>query len=376
MLLALLARREVFAAFRRSAFTAPKGAGRMKAITVEPGVAGSVSLQDFPEPDAAAGEVLVETVSIGVCGTDREILAGDYGTAPPGQERLVIGHESIGRVLEAPSQSDLKAGDYVVGIVRRPDPAPCANCAAGEWDMCRNGNYTEHGIKGLHGFARERYRAAAEAIVPVDRRLTSLGVLLEPTSVVAKAWEHIERIGQRAVWAPRQVLVTGAGPIGLLAAMLGRQRNLEVHVIDLATDGPKPQLVRDLGAQYHTGDIPSLGLSPDIVLECTGVPQLVFDVMRLATANGIVCLTGVSSGGREIKVDLGSLNRSMVLENNVVFGSVNANRRHYELAATALAQADREWLSRLINRRVPLNEWQSAYKRQPHDVKVVLDFAT
>jgi threonine dehydrogenase-like Zn-dependent dehydrogenase len=130
-----------------------------------------------------------------------------------------------------------------------------------------------------------------------------------------------------------------------------------------------------LGAQYHTGNITSLGLSPDIVLECTGVPQLVFDVMELATANGIVCLTGVSSGGREIKVDLGSLNRGMVLENNVVFGSVNANRRHYESAATALARADREWLSRLINRRVPLHQWQSAYVRQPHDVKVVLDFA-
>ncbi len=131
----------------------------MRALTVLPGVAGSGDVTELPEPDPSEGLVLVETLAIGVCGTDREILAGEYGEAPPGAERLVLGHESIGRVLEAPDGVGVQPGDLVVGIVRRPDPVPCSNCAVGEWDMCRNGQYTEHGIKALHGFARQRYRA-------------------------------------------------------------------------------------------------------------------------------------------------------------------------------------------------------------------------
>jgi threonine dehydrogenase-like Zn-dependent dehydrogenase len=310
-----------------------------------------------------------------VCGTDLEIINGEYGWAPPGEERLAIGHESIGEVIEAPDGSGLAAGDLVVAIVRRPDPAPCVNCAAGEWDMCLNGNYTEWGIKSHHGYARERYRITPDFVVKIAPALGDLGVLLEPTTVVAKAWDHIERIGQRAVWKPKTVLVTGAGPIGLLAALLGRQRGFEVHVLDRVADGLKPELVGELGATYHTGSVTDIGCSPDVAIECTGVSQLIFDVMDTAGANGIVCLTGVSSGGRELPVDVGLLNRRMVLENDVVFGSVNANRRHYEAGAKALADADKGWLSKLISRRVPLSDWHQAYERQPNDVKVVLDFA-
>jgi threonine dehydrogenase-like Zn-dependent dehydrogenase len=131
--------------------------------------------------------------------------------------------------------------------------------------------------------------------------------------------------------------------------------------------------VRDLGARYHTGGVKSIDRVPAIALECTGVPQLVFDMMQVTTPGGVVCLTGVSTGGREIAIDLGSLNRSMVLENDVVFGSVNANRRHYEAAAQALAKADRAWLGRLITRRVPLAQWQQALTRREGDVKVVLE---
>lgn len=346
----------------------------MRALTVKPGVAHSAALEELPEPPGEDGDVLVETLAIGICGTDREIVEGNYGWPPAGQERLVIGHESLGRVLEASAESGLHRGDLVAGIVRRPDPMPCANCAAGEWDMCRNGLYTERGIKQRHGYCSERFRIEAKYAVRVDPQLGSLGVLLEPASVLAKAWDHIERIGRRAHWQPRQVLVTGAGPIGLLAALLARQRGLEVAVLDRVTDGPKPQLVRDLGAAYHTGRVAEIGVQPDIVLECTGVGQLVFDVLNRTAPGGIVCLTGVSSGGREIPVDVGSLNKSLVLENDVVFGSVNANRRHYELAADALAAADRDWLGRLLARRVPLDEWPAALEHRPEDVKTVIDF--
>jgi threonine dehydrogenase-like Zn-dependent dehydrogenase len=328
----------------------------------------------MPEPPLRDGAVLVQAQAVGVCGTDMEIVRGDYGSAPPGEERLILGHESVGRVLEAPSGSGLREGDWVVGIVRRPDPVPCGSCAVDEWDMCRNDRYTERGIKGLHGFASERYRLEEKFAVKVSRELGPLGVLLEPASVVAKAWEHIERIGQRARFQPERVLVTGAGPIGLLAALLGVQRGLEVHVLDRAQDGPKPGLVRELGATYHAGKLENLCHDSDIVLECTGAPAVIFAAIASARPNGIICLTGVSSGGLKIPVDVGAFNRELVLENNVVFGSVNANRRHYELGGRALMEADPRWLERLITRRVPIERWEEALSRRPSDVKGLIVF--
>jgi glucose 1-dehydrogenase len=345
----------------------------MKALTVVPLQAGTAELSDVDEPPETDGEILVETVAIGICGTDAEILSGAYGWAPPGKERLVLGHESLGKVLEAPSGAPVSVGDFVVGIVRRPDPVPCGNCAVGEWDFCRNGEYTERGIKAHDGYLSERYRITPEFVVKVDPGLGELGVLLEPTSVVAKAWEQVDRIGARAHWEPKTAVVTGAGPVGLLAALLGIQRGLEVHVIDQMETGLKPDLVRALGGQYHTGAIPDACKDPDAIIECTGVGSLVFDAMEHIGPGGVVCLTGVSSGGRTIDVDAGTLNRSMVLENESVVGSVNANRRHYEAGAEALAKAERAWLERVITRRVPLAEWSSALQRQPDDVKVVVE---
>ena len=176
----------------------------MKAITVEPRRAGSARLEDVPEPEVREGAVLVEAVAVGVCGTDVEIVEGKYGWAPPGAKRLVLGHESLGRVVDPGTAASLKAGDLVVGIVRRPDPVPCPNCAVGEWDMCRNGKYTERGIKEIHGFMSERWRIEPEYAMKVDRSLGLLGVLLEPTTVVAKAWEQVAAVGQRAFWEPQQ----------------------------------------------------------------------------------------------------------------------------------------------------------------------------
>jgi threonine dehydrogenase-like Zn-dependent dehydrogenase len=325
------------------------------------------------EPPESDGPVLVETLAVGICGTDIEILSGAYGWAPPGQQRLVLGHESLGRVLEAPAGGDLAKGDLVVGIVRRPDPVPCANCAVLEWDFCRNGQYTERGIKEHHGYCSERYRITPDFVVKVDPSLGILGVLLEPTSVVAKAWEEVDRVGSRAHWDPKTVLITGAGPIGLLAALLGVQRGMQVHVIDQMASGVKPDLVHDLGATYHSGALADACPNPDVIIECTGVASLVFDAISHVGNGGVVCLTGVSSGGHTIEVDEGALNRSMVLENVAVVGSVNANRRHYEAAAAALAKADRSWLDRVVSRRVPLERWAEALTRDPDDVKVIVE---
>ena len=347
----------------------------MRAITVLPGVANSGRLDEVPEPSRSEGSVLVKTWALGVCGTDREILAGEYGAAPRGSERLILGHESLGTVQEAPAESGFAAGDLVVGIVRRPDPVPCPACAAGEWDMCRNGRYTERGIKGRHGYGAERFRIEPDFAVKLDPALGLHGVLMEPTSIVAKGWDHVERIGKRSrSWQARELLVTGAGPIGLLAALMGKQRGLDVHVLDRNSIGPKPDLVRSLGATYHS-DLAGLDrLAPDVIMECTGAPAVVHAAMRHPAAAKIVCLAGLSTAGRMIDLDAGLLNRTMVLENQVVFGTVNANRRHYEDAAQALGMADRDWLGRMVSRRVGLDHWPQALEHRKGDIKVVLDF--
>jgi threonine dehydrogenase-like Zn-dependent dehydrogenase len=346
----------------------------MRALTVRPGTTQSLTLSDIPEPAPAADELLVQGLAMGVCGTDLEIVGGEYGWAPPGAEHLVLGHESLGRVVEAPEGSAFAAGDLVAGVVRRPDPAPCGACARGEFDMCRNGRYTERGIKEIHGFGSERWVVKADYAVSVDPSLEDLGVLMEPASVVAKAWEQVERVGARAWFEPRTVLVTGAGPIGLLAALLAQQRDLDVHVLDLVTEGPKPGLVRDLGATYHSdpADEVTARLRPDVVIEATGVGSLVFEAMAGTAPYGIVCLTGVSSGGQHLRVDAGMINRDVVLENDAVVGSVNANVRHYAAAAEALGRADHGWLDRLLTRRIPLERFAEAFEPEPDDVKTVV----
>ena len=347
----------------------------MRALVVDPGRPGTARTCELPEPAEAEGTVLVQTLAVGVCGTDREIAAGEYGQAPDGEPHLVLGHESLGRVLSAPAESGLAEGQHVVAMVRHPDPEPCVNCAAGQWDLCRNDGYTEHGIKGRHGFARERFRVDADRLVPVDAALGLAGVLLEPASVVAKAWELVEHAASRSAYRPRTVLVTGAGPIGLLAALLGVQRGLEVHVLDRVQDGPKPELVAALGATYHATDVASTGVTPDVVIECTGAPTVVLDALSSTAPDGITCLNGVSTGGRPRPVDVGALNRSLVLQNDVVLGSVNANRRHYEQAAGALAQAGTQLLDRLITRRLPLEAHADALAGPQDDIKVVLELA-
>lgn len=343
----------------------------MRAMAVRPGRAGSAHVATLPGP-VGDGDVLVDGLAVGICGTDVEIVRDDYGSAPDGDPVLVIGHESLGRVAEAPPDSGLAQGDLVVGIVRRPDPVPCSACAAGTWDMCRNGLFTERGIKGRHGYGAEQWWVEAAFAVPVPAALGDLAVLVEPASVVAKAWAHIDHMLGRAAIAPRRALITGAGPIGLLAALLAVQRGLEVHVLDRVGDGPKPDLVADLGAEYHATSVADVPPA-DVVVECTGAPAVVLDAIQGTTHSGVTCLTGVSSGGRTIDLDVGAANRRIVLENDVIFGSVNANRAHYEGATTALAAADPAWLGRIITRRVPLESWTEGLVRQAGDVKVVVD---
>ncbi len=349
----------------------------MRALTVAPNVANSARIDDISDPPQSDGPILVRTWALGVCGTDREIVSGAYGWAPPGQKRLVIGHESLGKVEEAPAGSGFSKGDLVVGIVRRPDPVPCPACAVGEWDMCRNGRYTERGIKERNGYGADFFRIEPDFLVKLDGALGAEGVLVEPTSVVAKAWDHTERIGHRSrSWAPKLLLVTGAGPIGLLAALIGAQRGLEVHVLDHHDSLDKRRIIEAIGGTFHLGSLGDLDdIKPDILMECTGAPAVVRDVLGRTASGGIVCLVGVSAPGHCCDIDIGAVNRTMVLENDTVFGSVNANRKHYEDAVAVLRRADKSWLARLITRRVPPEQWTLALEPEPDDIKVVVDFS-
>ena len=345
----------------------------MKAVTVIPGDPESLRLEETPEPKPGRDDLVVAMLMAGICGTDHEILEGDLGYSPSGRHRLILGHEALGRVLVAPDGSTFSPGDLVAPIVRRPDPVPCPNCAAGEWDMCGNGRFTEAGIRGLDGYAAEMLALPFDFAVKVGTDPGLLGVLVEPASVVAKAWEHISHIGRRARWAANRVLVTGAGPIGLLAALFATRVADEVHVLDRAENGPKPSLVRDLGALYHNESLDRIGERFDVVMECTGDADLMLAVAGVTNPNGIICLAGVTDEGREVRLS-SDLVRGLVLENRTVFGTVNANRRHYEEAARVLAEANQSWLGRLVNRRVPLVRFAEAYAREPDDVKTVIQF--
>jgi len=347
----------------------------MKAITVEPKKTGTAKLVDIPEPGLHEGSVLVQAIAVGVCGTDVEIVEGKYGWPPPGQQTLVLGHESLGRVIDPGPSSGLKRGDLVVGIVRRPDPVPCPNCAVGEWDMCRNGLYTERGIKEIHGFMSEYWRIEPEYAIKIDPTLGILGVLLEPSSVVAKALEQVSLIGRRSFWEPKTALITGAGPVGLLAALFAKLYGLDVHVLDRIVGGLKADLVRELGGTYHSGSVKDLDFEPDTILECTGVGQVISESVKKIGANGIVCLAGIGHGGATREGSVADVAASAVLRNNVIVGSVNANKRHWYRASQFLARADRKWLAKLITRIERPENFAHALQRKPDDIKVVIQFS-
>jgi threonine dehydrogenase-like Zn-dependent dehydrogenase len=346
----------------------------MRALTIDPSHPQSLELSEVPEPEPRAHELLVKPLAIGICGTDHELIGGQHGVAPAGETRLIIGHESLGEVVRAPSGSRFRPGDVVVGIVRRPDPEPCPSCGAGEWDMCQNGRYTERGIQGRHGYASDRFTLEEDFAVFLPPSLRRTGVLMEPSSVVAKAWEQIDHVSSRLhAYRPRRTLITGAGPIGLLAALMAAQRGYEVTVLDRVNEGVKPKLVRELGATYCSS-LDELREEPELIVECTGVGSVVGGALKKLARNGIMCLAGLSTGKHAVQLSSSELNNALVLENEVVFGSVNANRRHYAAALLALQQAKPSWLESVISRRVPIERYREAFERGRDDVKVVLEW--
>ena len=272
----------------------------MKAVTVQPGVAGSVRFEEVPEPDESTGSILVEAVAVGICGTDEEIASGAYGWAPPGRERLILGHESLGRVLDpGPNAGSLQKGDLIVGIVRRPGPRAMPQLRrrgmghVPQRAVHRAGHQTD---RRVHVRAMADRAGLLHQGGPVTRPPRRCCSSRPPWWRRPGSWSRAMRA--RAFWEPRQVLITGAGPIGMLAAMIGVQHGLDVHVLDRVTEGAKPQLVHDVGATYHSGAIADIGFDPDVIIECTGVGSVIIDSIRKVGAGGVVCLTGVGGGGQ------------------------------------------------------------------------------
>ncbi len=338
----------------------------MKAFVITPGVANSGRLTELPEPPRAPNDALVEVLEVGVCGTDRDLIKGEYGETPPGSDVLTIGHESLGRVVQG--SGTLTVGELVVAMVRRPDPEPCIACAAGEPDMCLNGRYTERGIKAAHGYLAERYAEDPRFLVSIPEALRDCAVLLEPLSIVEKGIDQIHRIQGRAIWAPRRALVLGAGTIGSLAALLLRLEGLTVHVFSRGPGGAGRPVIEAAGATYVSSDDCGVdqklaaAIGPvDIVVEATGYSPYAFEAMDVVGPNGIVCLTGVSTGSRTLPIDVSHLNLELVLENKVVFGTVNANRRHFESGVAHLLAIEGRWpglLASMITRRIPIEQLQ------------------
>src|SRR5918911_3394313 len=338
----------------------------MKAIAVVPGRPNSVHLAELARPslsDVPSGRgILVRVLRVGVDGTDREINAAEYGAAPDGYDFLVIGHESFGQVeAVGPNVTELRPGDYVVATVRRPGSSLYDQI--GTYDMTTDDTYYERGINLRHGYLTEYYVDAPEYLVKVPQGLKEVGVLLEPVTVVEKGIAQAYEIQRRLrVWRPRRAAVMGAGTIGLLATLLLRLRGLEVTTFALSR---KPYLNADLiesiGARYEsTSDVPILDGATrygpfDLIFEATGFSPIVFESMQALGKNGVLVLSSVTGGDRQVEVPTDQINLQFVLGNKVMVGTVNASREYFEMGVRDMAQADAEnpgWLNLLLTHPV------------------------
>jgi len=334
----------------------------MRAIAVRPGVAGSIHTRHVPRPsvgDVPGGHgVLVQLLRVGLDGTDKEISQGLFGTAPEGDDYLIVGHESLGRVIATGPQvsSELGPGALVVATVRRPGDSV--------YDQLGMQDFTteaarERGINLLHGYLSEYYVDDARFLVPLPQSLSTVGVLLEPMSIAQKGVQQAIEIQRRLrVWRPARAAVTGAGTIGLLATLILRLRGIDVTVLSRR---PRPyhnsDLAEAIGATYlSTSDTTFAAAASargpfDLIFEASGYSPLAFEAAGVLGTNGVLVLSGVTGGERMIEVDANAINQGFVLGNKVMVGTVNASRDDFVRGVTDMLRAEAfhpGWLGRLL----------------------------
>ncbi len=340
----------------------------MRALVATPGVAGTTRVADVPDAGATAGEVLVRTLEVGVCGTDREISDGLFGVTPAGREQLVLGHEFLGTVER--DGYGFSKGDLVTATVRR-SCGRCAACLAGAPDACDTGDYLERGITGLDGFASELVAEAPEHLVAVPRSLGRLGVLAEPASICARGLRHARAVGARQPWSPTRALVVGSGAIGMLATYLLRLADHEVWTAARRPAGSeKAMLIDAAGATYvSTAQTPLAALAADVggfdlVVEAAGDAQVMLDSITLLRRNGVACLLGIDGRPQQVQLDGRAIGVDMILQNRAVFGSVNAHRVDWLSAIDQLDRARARWpeaLEAFVGLRVGLDGFEDAF---------------
>ncbi len=356
--------------------------GTMIALTVTPGMAGSLAVEEVPDVIAAEGQVLVRTLELGVCGTDRSIGSGLYGSPPEGADQLVIGHEVLGEVVE--SRAGLERGTLVSATVRRSCHG-CESCDAGEVDSCMTGGFRERGIVGLDGFASERFVERSENLVGIPRSLGRLGVLAEPMSIAERGLRQARVIGGRQPWRPRRAIVLGTGAIGMLTVYLLRLAGVETWAMARSdATGERAALVGAAGARYvSTKEVSLTELAselggPDLIMEATGSPELVAEAVHALGPNGVLCVRGISSAQRPLTVDATTFTDALVLQNKAVFGSTNAGRQDWHRAVDDLEAIARRWhdsLEQMIGRTVPVERFAEAIDHTG-SVKATIRFAT
>ncbi len=353
----------------------------MKAIIAEPPKRNSVKSAEIPKPFPGKGQVLLKTLCVGIDGTDREINEGIYGTPPDGSHYIVLGHEALARIQEIGDQvENFSEGDLVVPTVRRPCKENCLNCRTGETDMCLTGNYFEHGIHKLHGFASEYAVSDASFLIKIPTELEDVAVLLEPLSIVEKAVAQSFKIQERMMWKPKKAFVVGAGPLGLLATMILRLRGLKVYAAATREKKSlKAKIVGGVGGTYvnvRETPIEALKEKFDIVIEATGRVEAALEALNLLGPNSVMCFLGVY---REKKAceEFGKVLTAVVLGNRLMFGSVSSNRSHFEMGIKDMFEIQRRYkneLNRLITKKLYLKDFKQAFESGREDIKTIICF--
>ena len=367
----------------------------MKAIAVMPQIK-EVAIINQPEPKILSlTDVKLRMLEAGVCGTDREICAFEYGTPPAGSEQLVIGHESLGEVIETgPKVTRVKAGDLVVPMVRRPCPHDyCIACRAGRQDFCFTGDFQERGIKERHGFMAQFVVDDEKYMNVVPKDMRDVAVLVEPLTIAEKGLSQVWQVQQRLPWgcpvAPgkaaahcHRAVVLGAGPVGLLGAMALVNQDFDTYVYSREpAPNPKSQLLESIGAHYVSSENIAPEMLPeqigniDLVYEATGASSLAFEMIKYLGTNGIFIFTGVPGRKGPIEVDTDLMMRNLVLKNQVVFGTVNAGRDSFENSISDLGTFTQRWpaaVQSLITGRFPMESYADLLLGRSGGIKNVI----